>query len=188
MRPQDFINQWNAPGFDESSRLNVYSALSLQTLPIPPESLEFLTLAGLPDSAAPFLSFGASHTHTLPSVADTWSQPPDFDRFRIIGSNSSGDPICIDLLTNAAVVYLNHDDAFDRIFMNTSVDRLAECLLAFRELVNQTNARNGAEAYLSGNVPKDILQRCIHRLTSTAPSAMAPGCSWRDEIQGLTMQ
>lgn len=185
MSPQEFIHQWESQELDGLSKLVVYPAGALAGLSIPPDSIEFLTVAGLPDSAAPCLGFGSIGPDWLPSVAETWRQPRHFSRFRIIGSNGSGDPICIDLLAGAAVVYLNHDDAFDRIFMNTSAAHLAEFLLAFRSLVHESNTRIGDEAFFDGNIPEDVLRQCIKKMNSADPPAMSEGCFWHDEIQPM---
>ena len=91
----------------------------------------------LPRESAPFLSFDQAE-HPLP-VWEAFASPSDWsaeDRqrlaaYRMIGSDGSGNPICVEE-GSGAVWLLDHEDWFrTRQFVNTSVPRLAECLLAY---------------------------------------------------------
>ena len=91
----------------------------------------------LPDSAAPCVTFKeAARPGPVWEVfgrAAPWS-PADRERlgpYRMIGSDGAGNPICVEQGTGA-VVLLDHEDWFcTRQFVNSSVSRLAECLLAY---------------------------------------------------------
>ena len=61
---------------------------------------------GLPESAAPYLDFGGKHHAGIPSAADLWKAGEAFRRYRIIGANGFGDPICLDVETGGAVCIL----------------------------------------------------------------------------------
>jgi hypothetical protein len=88
-----FKDRWESAAED---RLTAFPESSLADVRIPPEVRVFLTEAGLPDQAAPFLDFGPPTSGPLERVSTVWKLPPTFDRYRIIGGNGSGDPVCLD--------------------------------------------------------------------------------------------
>jgi len=86
----------------------------------------------LPAEAAPCLDF-AQASNPAPiwevfgglSAADQKRLAP----YRMIGSDGAGNPIC---LADGAVVLLDHENNFGTVqFVNTSVAKLGECLLAY---------------------------------------------------------
>ena len=52
-------------------------------------------------------------------------RPGRFARYRAIGSDGSGNPIAINEAACGEVVYLDHDNRFEHVFMNSSVGQLA---------------------------------------------------------------
>ena len=107
----------------------IFPADAVSSLAIAASDADWLTKVGLPRSAAPYLSFGSKYEINIPTVTELWGVN-DGGRYRAIGSNGSGDPIAIDTATAGEVVYLSHDNAFQRVFINSSVTKLAEVLLA----------------------------------------------------------
>jgi len=156
---------------------------AVSSLPIGIEDADWLTNVGLPRSAAPFLSFGSNHEINIPTLKELWGVS-DGSRYRVIGSNGSGDPIAIDTEANGAIVYLNHDNAFQRVFINSSVTKLAEVVLAYRQLIVEALAAGGPEAYLDGKVPPESLQRFVSIVTTLDPPAIESGM-WVEEIEEL---
>ncbi len=53
-----------------------------------------------------------------------------------IGSNGCGDPICIDLSNGEQIVYLNHDNGFESIYMNADIRKFAYSLIVYHEFFN----------------------------------------------------
>lgn len=118
-----------------------------------------LAECGLPIDAAPFLSFGLSIERVL--------MPLDgFPDSVAIGQNGSGDMICIDQSANGAVVYYNHDNHMQRVFMNSSVMQFAECLCLFSEFMRTKDAGTFA--------------RHVERVDSPA---LAAGTFWLNEVR-----
>ncbi|MBN2296708.1 MAG: SUKH-4 family immunity protein [Pirellulales bacterium] len=177
--PDTFRENW----CNDEDSLVVFAPESLVDVKIPDSSKTFLMSAGLPESASPFLDFFAPTGGTLETVSRMWQISSEFDRYRVIGSNGSGDPICIDESCNGQIVYLNHDNDFCRILLNSSVSQLAEMLLSFRHLVRETQARNGEDAYLDGNVPIDLQEWFLTEIDRIDPLAGKPGCFWIDEMK-----
>jgi hypothetical protein len=91
----------------------------------------------LPGSAAPCLTFKEAASPVpvcdLFRLAAAWS-PADqkrLERYRVIGFDGAGNPICLEQ-RSGVVVLLDHEDQFHtRQFVNTSVGQLAACLLAY---------------------------------------------------------
>jgi hypothetical protein len=89
---------------------------------------EFLATAGLPKSAAPFLSFHAWGEEDQASIGGI----PAGSSVFALGHNAYGDAIVIDL-HSGEVVYFNHDRNMERVFVNSNVAKLAESLCVFAE-------------------------------------------------------
>lgn len=85
---------------------------------------------------------------------------------------------------NGAVVYLNHDYAFQRVFINSTVKKLAEVLFAYSRLIDEAQAANGHDAYLDSNVPDESVKRFISLVETLDPDALKSGM-WADELDQL---
>ena len=182
--PDEFRDRWNED--EHSPELIRFPSAALAKLGIPADAELFLESAGLPRSASPYLEFEVPSEGSLESAAQQWQLSADYDHYHVIGFNGSGDPICIDDAAEGQVVYLNHDDDFRRIFINSSIPQLAESLLAYRHLVSETQRRNGEEAFLDGNIPDDLKQWLRDELTRIDSAAVADGCHWSDELANLS--
>ncbi len=175
--PEEFRAAFAADG------VVTFPAAAVASLAIAPADAEWLTDVGLPRSAAPFLSFGDHHEINIPTVAELWGHD-DRGRYCVIGSNGSGDPVAVDTAGNGAVVYLNHDNAFQRVLINSSVSKLAEALLAYDRLIAESQAANGTDAYLDGNVPAEALRKFVSLLATLDPPALEGGM-WAEELEQL---
>ncbi|MBW3540219.1 MAG: SUKH-4 family immunity protein [Planctomycetes bacterium] len=176
----EFRDRWGDDG-----PLAAFPPAATADLNISSESKAFLNDAGLPESAAPFLEFPALEAGPLPTAAEQWGLSAEFERYREIGFDGSGDPICIDESADGAVVCLNHDNNFQRGFMNSSVPQLAECLLAYRQLIRETQKRNGDEAFFNGDIPDDLKQWFHDELARIDKAALGDDCFWAHEWTNL---
>ena len=88
MTPLEFKSAWQQ---DDSSPLLTFAFDVVRPLSIPDQAKRFLVEIGLPDSAAPFLSFGGRIEQRLHPVTEIWKAGDS--RYRMIGGNGSGDPI-----------------------------------------------------------------------------------------------
>jgi hypothetical protein len=147
----------------------------VQDRTLPSEAKHFLVAGGLPESAAPFLSFKDVAKGLLRIWQVYGTATPQFwkdeDRLRlqsfcVIGSDGAGNPICLDEQNKGCVVLLDHEDNFRTItFMNSGVTELAACLLAFRDASNQA--------------------QLIDELQRIDPACMSEGCFWRIEASNI---
>jgi len=170
---------------DNEEVLIVFPASALEAVDITEGTRTFLAVAGLPIDAAPFLSFSAPPTSRWPTAADEWPLSDDYHRYRVIGFNDSGDPLCLDTVAGGAVVYLNHDDKFRRVLVNSDVTTLGESLLTFRQLVREAQRRNGVDAYIDGDVPRDVLEWCRAEIRRIDEAAMSGECDWPMELDSM---
>ncbi|MHC2068091.1 SUKH-4 family immunity protein [Bremerella sp. T1] len=179
----EFRERWYAA--EDAEPLKSFSAEALAGVHLPKAAKTFLKEAGLPESAAPFLDFRVPERGPLPSVAEDWHLEDAYRRYRVIGSNGSGDPICLDEAMDGAVVYLNHDARFQAIYMNATIFQLAESLLSYRQMIEETCERNGEDAYLDGDIPDEVKAWLRDELTRIDPHAMRPGSHWAIEVDNL---
>jgi hypothetical protein len=179
MTPDEFKAQWER---EKTSQLVRYPQSVVADLTIPGEAKSFLTNIGLPEDAAPFLDFGGSRHISMPTVTEVWKAGER--RYRIIGSNGYGDPVCVDTESAGRVFYLLHDDQMTPRFMNSSIPQLAYSLLAFREVVAETNAIGGKGAFLEGRIPPEIVDRFITKMETIDPPAISSEHFWFHSIVG----
>jgi len=179
MTSDEFKTQWER---EKTSRLVRYPRSIVLELAIPEEAKSFLTEIGLPDSAAPFLDFGGSTCISIPTVTEVWKAGER--RYRIIGSNGYGDPVCVDTESAGRVFYLLHDDGLAPRFMNSSIPQLAYSLLAFRQVVSDANAIGGKNAYLEGCIPSEVVDRFITQMETIDPPAISSDHFWFHSIVG----
>lgn len=171
--------------------LATFEPRAVSALGLSQDQADWLVKVGLPTSAAPFLGFGDQRELlSLPSMAALYQErdPEIAERYRVIGSNGSGDPVVLDIAANGAVVFLNHDNDLERILINSSVTQLAECLLAFKRLIERAQAANGEDAYLDGNIPPDVLREFVDIVQACDPVAIEGGTLWGDELTNISSE
>lgn len=183
LSPTEFRDLWYST--DHACPLMLFPVETLADIAVPEHSKVFLQEVGLPDSAAPFLDFKVPKEGALPTAADHWQLGDSFRRYRVIGSNGSGDSVCLDEAIDGAVVYLNHDDGFRAVFMNTSIAQFGESLISYRQMIERTCELNGEDAYLDGDIPDDVKSWLKDELVRIDPNAMKAGFHWPIELDNL---
>jgi hypothetical protein len=179
--PKDFIACW---GKDDAPLLR-FPKRALARLLLSEEDKVFLTQAGLPEDAAPFLTFEVPASGALSSVAEQFHQSIEFRRYRIIGSDGSGNPIALDESNQGEVIYLDHEIGFARVLINKSIRLLGASLLAYRKLVTDSQAEFGEDAFLDGKTSAAARKELRQQLTRIDSAAMKAGCFWHGELQNL---
>ena len=181
LSPKDFVARW---GKDDLPLIR-FPKKALEGLTLSEEDKAFLTQAGLPEEAAPFLAFEAPESGQLPTVADQWDQPKAYAAYRVIGFDGAGNSIALDENSQGEVVLLDHDHKFARVLVNKSVWQLAESLLAYRKFVSDSQEEFGEEAFLDGKTSPAARKTLRQELKKIDPAALAPGCFWHVELQNL---
>ena len=162
---QDFTRKWKS-GDDEP--LVKLPPTAVKAVKIPDEARAFLTAAGLPRSAAPFLGFGAMG-EGLRLVKDLSRRAdPSVANLAIIGGDGAGNPICVS--EQGQVLLVEHEDMTTSTFMNSTVQQLAECLLAARTI------------YEMDDIPRKTLATMfVSQIEKIDPPAMVEGAFWKSE-------
>jgi len=171
--PQQFKQSWER---QEHDHLIVFPEHSIADVRLPADARAFLVEVGLPEEAAPFLNFKPPKSGTLQRVSFAWHQPATFDRYRMIGSNGSGDPVCLDEETDGQVVYLNHDNRFQRVLMASSVITLAASLLQVRDFAAESGG-------FSAMTSAESLEPLAARLRTIDPAVCGADGYWQQEIR-----
>ena len=189
MTPGDFRKAWQRgqgpPGLEDLEKLVRYPRDAVERTTLPQEIKTFLVEAGLPDSASPFLDFSVHGGQHMATVAQELRLSPAFERYLMIGSNGSGDPIALDIETNGEVVCLNHDDDFSRYVLNRTVAQLASALLRFREFIESTQAKYGEDGYLDAKFSVEevaVLENDLQKIDAVYQDERS---YWKGEIAGL---
>jgi hypothetical protein len=178
---KEFVARW---GKDDIPLMR-FPKKAVERLSLSEENKSFLVQAGLPEDAAPFLSFKTPTSGEFPTVAQQWKQPKVFDAYRVIGSDGSGNPIALDESSSGEVVLLDHENKFARVLVNKSIQQLAESLLAYRKLVRDTQEEFGEDAFLDGKTSPAARKALRDELTTVDEAAVKAGCFWHGELQNL---
>lgn len=155
MTASDFTARWNAIVERDVAKaaaagvFDIREEVSLVTAPahvlrsreICQDAAEFLFTAGLPKGCAPFLSF-SEVSKGPPLLIDVYGrhqfEAEDVGRlhsFYALGTDGSGNPICLDVSKKGEIVMLDHEDWFrTSTFVASSVALLAEALLLVQEI------------------------------------------------------
>ena len=176
MGPKKFSQEWTAVG--GCAPLVPFIPNSLDGSDLPARTKAFLETTGLPRRAGPYLVFYGGQPFR---VSEQWNQDSANFRFWAIGSDGYGSPIAVEEPTGE-VVLLDHDCGFKRVFMNSSVAKLGEFLLAYRSFVFSVIDRWGSNALLEGRYALQPLQKFATQLAVIDPPAMEEGCWWSAEV------
>jgi hypothetical protein len=172
MTADEFAEAWE----DGDNQLARWPETELVGLDLPLSTKEFLVGWGLPESAAPFLSFVTRSTEQPTMQVDT-------EQFVVIGSNGSGDPVVLSVA--GEVFYLNHDNNVSKHYINKDVQTLATVLLAYRSLIRQAQEQRGPDAWLDGDVPKEMAAAFSDMVANVDPRALEIGSMWHEEVDSL---
>ena len=179
------INEYKQYWSREGERLYVYSPASVDETKVNKETFTFLTRYGLPADAAPFLSFSEMQEDKLLSPDLVFNIDFDgLDNYLMFGSNSCGDPICIDTRAQGQIVYLNHDNYFERIYINNSIFQFAECLITYRDFIT-TLIEPATDNLSRRKFSDDEFDRLTERFSQTDNSCMTENFFWPAELAGL---
>ena len=83
------------------------------------------------------------------------------------------------------VAYFNHDNKFQKVFMNSSLSQLVESMDAYKEVVRRTKEENGEDAFLDNDIPRYLQNWIENKLKDIDPSALDEQSHWWQEVQGI---
>ena len=186
MQPDNFKEIWEDAKDEVLTPLPIDSLLRFN---FQPTTLEFLLKAGLPDGAAPWLSFVQDREDGYNCIAKLNEVykflGSDFDHFILIGSDGEGNPIVINTSTNDVIEWLNHEDFSLSVFMNTSLCELADFLVYYRDFIRTVMAENGPEAALNSEFTDGQFERLKLMMDKSDIRAIDVDSFWYFQLEGL---
>lgn len=180
MTPQEYKKRYEQSGVQHSP----LSHNNLVAFNFLPQTVDFLTLVGLPSEAAPFLCFVQGENHIdqgmgqLPLICDDLER--DYGTLVMIGSDGSGNPIAINTTCNDRIDWIDHEDGTVK-FMNTSIDTLANFLLLYEEFIRIVRAENGKDAFLNSDFTNEQYEALRKEMETADPRAVVEGF-WCEEL------
>lgn len=175
--PKHFFDSWDK----EIDPLVEYDINKINLLNLPNEAKDFLIEAGLPESASPFLNFESSAKGGAVKLTEKYKVDNGFSKYVYLGFTGNGDVICL-VEGNGEVVYLEHENEYNEVFMNSSITKLAEILLEYSNFVNKIKSVNGRRAFLDRNATQEHLEWITNRITGIDPKSLSEGSFWREEL------
>ena len=184
MEAEEFSKKWKEGG----DKLNQFTSERLQQFNLNSLTINYLLTSGLPQDAAPFLTFVNNTTEQYYGV-DLLTKQFDFleseyEKYLVIGSDGSGDLIVINMDEKDQINWLDHEDYFAQHFMNTNLSKLLESLLHYRTFVNTTIEIIGDEAYSSSDFRDEEFNVLKQKLEQTDQMAIKTGF-WQEELELL---
>lgn len=186
MNTIEFKKQWNPNEFDTWTAFN---SKQFKRTPLTKSTTEFLA-GGFPYSAAPFLDFGLErYDGVLYNIAEYYSGTDvvkGAENYWIFGSDSSGNPICMDSSANDKIVLLDHELGFEPIqTINKNIIELASCLLEFKRFVAQVQLEFGEDGFMDSKFTKNHLEELKNKFQSINPNIFIESDFWKNEIENL---
>ena len=180
------IQQINKYWADTDEELYTYKSSQLDNSRLSRTTINFLINCGLPDSCAPGLSFDDCEVITIPTPNQVFHiEIDELNDYLMIGSNGSGDPICIDLNLQNEIVYLNHDNDFERVYMNSSVHQLIECIIRYRDFHASLDPRFENNTFIKRKFSDDEFSKVCDDFKAIDGKCLLDNNCWKAELDYL---
>lgn len=180
MLPEEFNERWNV---NKDGPLIKFNSENLISTNFSEGVINFLSIGGLPETPPPYFEFTSSQS-LLRSMTHVFNLPEEFQRYWLLGTTSFGDPICISE-KQEKIVFLNNSDDYKEVFMNSSINQFAECLLVYTNMIDKAIEVNGEDAYIDSNVPEAVVNWLKEELERIDNKCMEEECFWFTEIETL---
>ncbi|WP_085990912.1 SUKH-4 family immunity protein [Oceanobacillus senegalensis] len=176
--PEEFIDRWDV---NKYGPLNKFNRQDLMVTEFSDDVKGFLSIGGLPETPPPYLEFSSPQIRPITNVFD---MPQHFKRYWFLGSTGSGDPICI-TEKEENIVFLNNGDNYKEIFVNSSINQFAECILAYVSMIDKAIEVNGEDAFIDNDIPKSVVDWLKEELERIDSKCMQAGFFWSTEYENL---
>ena len=172
----EFITKW------PDSELVKFTEDQLKALNLNDECSNLLITTGLPENAAPFLSFETN----VSSIKDNYQfSGNNLENVFQIGSDGSGDPVCIDSNNQNQIVICDHENGFKSSFMNSSLLDLFKFLTIMKEFVEHLISERGEDAYMDCDFTDEEHSDLENQYKNLDPKSVETGTFWRNELDRL---
>ncbi|PJZ02157.1 hypothetical protein CPT06_01110 [Bacillus vallismortis] len=178
--PEEFNRNWDV---NKNGPLLKFSYDDLIEMPFSEEFKQFLSLGGLPETPPPYLDFTSFQASFNP-ITSIFDMSEAFRKYWLLGSTGSGDPICI-IENNESIVYLDNGNDYKEVFINSSINQFAECILLFSEMIDKAIQINGEDAFIDNDIPEDVIEWLKEELKRVDSNCINEGNFWSTEIESL---
>lgn len=175
--PREFKQKWDS---EKNGKLINYFAEHLEKLPLSKEDRLFLIEAGLPASAPPYLEF-----KTVQNLYDQKNNNCKVkEEYLPIGTTGGGDYIYINT-NNRNIIYLDSGNQNKEVFINSTINQLAECILLFSNMIDKAIDTNGEDAFLDSDIPPELITWITNEIKRADPKSLEEGAFWHTELKEL---
>lgn len=151
------------------------------------DTVDFLSIIGLPISAAPFLGFADNDIYkeleSIYSIYETGDL--EHQNLLCIGFDVAGDLICLDLRNDCQIVALTHEKELLPSFINSSVLELFQFLTLYKKFGEELNRTNGENAFLDANFTDRQYDELKKAMEAIDKEALAESAFWTHELDLL---
>lgn len=171
---------------DREEELCIYKLSQLDNPRLLKSTIDFLVSCGLPERCAPGLSFEDYDPKTIPTPNQVFNiDVIELNDYLMIGSNGCGDPVCIDLNNDNEIICLNHDNAFERIFMNTSVQQLTECIIMYKDFHASLDPRFENKTFFKRKFSNEEFFKVCESFKASDDKCLLDSNFWKAELDYL---
>jgi hypothetical protein len=180
MTPKEYQQYWKKQPYLEFYQLDPEK---IDAGKITSETLKFLVTYGIPSGAAPMLSFDNDLFYTTQRPDEYFGfEDLSLSNYMVIGFNGSGDTLCIDRAKNEEIVYLNHDNDFERIFINSNLQCLMFCVTAYARFIDRVNTTDSSN-FINGRITPQQREELKNELLSIDGRILESGSLWKYELE-----
>jgi len=152
------------------------------------DTLNYLTTCGFPADCAPYLRFSEVKQNTLQTPNHLYEiDIKELETYLIFGGNGSGDPLCIDRSNNDRIVYLNHDNDFEPIFINESILKFATSLIKYRDFVKSL-VEIKQDSIIRRKFSKTEFEELQITFNKIDPKSLIENSFWGSELDNLVWE
>jgi len=180
IQPEEFNKKWDV---SKDGPLIKFNDEDLIKLNVSDEVKRFLAIGGLPESSPPYLEFSSSQS--IRPISNVLNMREEFEKYLFLGSTSYGDPICI-IEQDEKIVFLNSSYHYEEVFINSSLNQFAECLLLFSKMIEKAIEVNGEDAFIDNDIPESVINWITEEFTRIDPKCLEKDSFWFVEFENLT--
>lgn len=183
----DYLAAFESAGYPNNEMIQFSPSAARESLPM--DVAHYLETIGFPDFATPHLFFGEFEDgQTLPTLYDwNWRKyeaPPGLENFVVLGLDDREDPICIEI-DSGEVVTFQQAEGYKRSFMNSSVWKCAEVLIAFGRFMDMAIEIDPSYDFESRVYPVSLVDLFSTQLRNIDDRAYERGTFWRRRLDLL---
>ena len=185
MSPEEFRFAWK----DSGSLLRPIDAERVRRFSLQKNTSDFLTFAGLPEYTSSHLFFADNSddvVYGIVRLVDQYKFTTDYkeyEQYVVIGSCRDGDAIAIDRAKNDIIVELDHEDLFRAKFFNSSIETLADFLVAVRDFDTSVLEQHGEAGRRAGYFTDIQFDQLRNRMLDIDKRAVVEKGFWKDELE-----